>query len=62
MINHVFQGDHIDSLVDVDIPAAGRQVVSVRSSELRAMHQWPVGSVVALTLPHTGLSVFKPAA
>lgn len=61
VINHVFQGDHVDSYVDVDIPVAGRQVFSVRSLELQAISRWPVGSVVALRLPQTGLTVFKPA-
>ena len=59
VVNHIFQGDHIDSHVDVDIPA-GRQIVSVRSPGLQAMRQWPVGSVVALALPASGISVFKP--
>ena len=62
VVNHVFQGDHVDSYVDVDIPVAGRQVLSVRSAELQAISQWPVGSVVGLRLPQTGLTVFKPAA
>ena len=62
VVNHVFQGDHVDSYIDVDIPAAGRQVVSVRSPELQAMAQWPVGSVVALKFPQTGLTVFKHGA
>jgi putative spermidine/putrescine transport system ATP-binding protein len=61
VVNHVFQGDHVDSYVAVDIPAAGRQVLSVRSAELQAISDWPVGSVVALRLPQTGLTVFKPA-
>jgi putative spermidine/putrescine transport system ATP-binding protein len=62
VVNHVFQGDHVNSYVDVHIPAAGRQVLSVRSAELQAISRWPVGSVVALKLPQTGLTVFKPAA
>jgi putative spermidine/putrescine transport system ATP-binding protein len=62
VVNHVFQGDHVDSFVDVDIPVAGRQVVSVRSAGLQAMNRWPVGSVVALALPQDGMTVFKPAA
>jgi putative spermidine/putrescine transport system ATP-binding protein len=62
VVNHVFQGDHVDSYVAVDIPAAGRQVLSVRSAELNAISDWPVGSVVALRLPQTGLTIFKPAA
>lgn len=60
VVNHVFQGDHVDSYVDVDIPAAGRQVLSVRSAELQSMSLWPVGSVVGLKLPQAGLTVFKP--
>jgi putative spermidine/putrescine transport system ATP-binding protein len=62
VVNHVFQGDHVDFYVDVDLPATGRQVVSVRSAELQAMSKWPIGSVVALRLPQTGLTVFKPPA
>jgi len=62
VVNHVFQGDHVDSYVDVDIPVSGRQVFSVRSHELQAISEWPVGTVVSLKLPQTGLTVFKPAA
>ena len=58
--NHVFQGDHIDTYVDVEIPRTGRQVVSVRSPGTGAMQQWPIGAVVGLELPRQGVSVFKP--
>ncbi|MGB3070015.1 MAG: ABC transporter ATP-binding protein [Ottowia sp.] len=59
VINHVFQGDHIDTFVDVAIPPMTvRQVVTVRSAGPGALHQWPVGSVAGLALPNEGVSVF----
>lgn len=60
VVNHVFQGDHIDSFVDVEIPMTGRQVVNVRSAGLGAMQRWPIGSVVGLSLPQAEVSVFAP--
>ncbi len=60
VVNHVFQGDHIDSFVDVEIPMTGRQVVNVRSAGLGAMQRWPIGSVVGLSLPQAEVSVFPP--
>ena len=60
VVNHVFQGDHIDTYVDVDVPMTARQVVTVRSAGLAAMQQWPVGSVAGLALPDEGVSVFAP--
>ncbi|CAM4024161.1 Spermidine/putrescine import ATP-binding protein PotA [Bordetella tumbae] len=59
VVNHVFQGDHIDSYFDVDLPVAGRQRVMVRSAGLDAMHQWPIGAVAGLALPSDGISVFQ---
>ncbi|MES2185344.1 MAG: ABC transporter ATP-binding protein [Pseudomonadota bacterium] len=60
IVNHVFQGDHIDSFVDVEIPSTGRQVVTVRTAGLGAMQQWPIGAVAGLRLPQDGVSVFNP--
>ncbi|RZL58567.1 MAG: ABC transporter ATP-binding protein [Variovorax sp.] len=60
VINHVFQGDHIDTFIDIGLPMADRQVVTVRSAGLGAMQQWPVGSVTGLALPSDGVSVFRP--
>ncbi|MGC9562378.1 ABC transporter ATP-binding protein [Brachymonas sp. M4Q-1] len=60
VINHVFQGDHINTFVNVDIPMKDRQVVTVRSPGLGAMQQWPIGSVAGLALPDEGVSVFNP--
>ena len=60
VIHHVFQGDHVDTFVDVDIPMTARQVVTVRSGGLGAMQQWPVGSVAGLGFPDEGTSVFSP--
>ncbi|AZS81728.1 ABC transporter ATP-binding protein [Achromobacter spanius] len=59
VVNHVFQGDHIDSYIDVDIPVAGHQRVMVRSAGLDALQHWPVGSVTGLALPGQGISVFN---
>ncbi|MBD9663858.1 putative spermidine/putrescine transport system ATP-binding protein [Variovorax paradoxus] len=58
VIHHVFQGDHINTYVDVDVPRTARQVVTVRSAGLGAMQHWPVGSVVGLALLDEGISVF----
>ena len=60
VINHVFQGDHINTFVDVNLPMTARQVVTVRSPGLSAMQQWPVGAVAGLGLPEAGISVFNP--
>ncbi|WP_231731436.1 ABC transporter ATP-binding protein [Lampropedia cohaerens] len=62
VVNHVFQGDHINTYVDVDIPVEGRQRVMVRSPGLQAMQQWPVSAVVGLALPDDGISIFQPEA
>ncbi|VFR63796.1 Putrescine transport ATP-binding protein PotA (TC 3.A.1.11.1) [plant metagenome] len=61
VVNHVFQGDHIDSYIDVDIPVAGNQRVMVRTAGLSAPRQWPVGTVTGLALPGEGISVFNAA-
>jgi len=60
VVNHVFQGDHIDLFIDVESAATTRQVVTVRCAGLAALQQWPVGSVVGLGLPDDGISVFSP--
>ena len=59
VIHHVFQGDHINTYVDVDVPMTARQVVTVRSAGLAAMQHWPVGSVAGLALLDEGISVFS---
>ncbi|MDM0034270.1 ABC transporter ATP-binding protein [Variovorax sp. J22P271] len=59
VIHHVFQGDHINTYVDVDVPMTARQVVTVRSAGLGAMQHWPVGSVAGLALLDEGISVFN---
>lgn len=62
VVNHVFQGDHVDSYIDVDIPVAGRKRIMVRSRGLDAIQRWPVGTVTGLVLPDQGISVFKARA
>lgn len=58
--NHIFQGDHIITYVDVDIPMTEPLVLTVRSAGLQAMERWPVGTVVGLHFPSDGVSVFAP--
>lgn len=60
VIHHVFQGDHIDIFLDVDIPTMANQVVTVRSSGRGAMQRWPVGTVAGLAVPDESVSVFTP--
>jgi len=59
VVNHVFQGDHVDLYLDVHIPVAGRQHVMVRTFDLNCLHEWPVGAVAGLALPGHGVSVFN---
>ncbi|PLQ00288.1 ABC transporter ATP-binding protein [Cupriavidus pauculus] len=60
VIHHVYQGDHINTFVDVEIPTTARQIVTVRSAGLKAIQQWPIGSVAGLALPDEGVSIFSP--
>ena len=60
VVNHVFQGDHVDSYIKVDIPLDGRPLLSVRSSDLQTISRWPVGAVVGLKFPQSGMTVFQP--
>ncbi len=59
VVNHVFQGDHVDMYVDVHIPVTGHQRVLVRSAGLDCIRDWPVGAVAGLALPDHGVSVFN---
>ena len=60
VVNHVFQGDHIITYVDTDLPVAGRRVVKVRSAGLQASEQWPVGTVVGISFPGANASAYEP--
>jgi putative spermidine/putrescine transport system ATP-binding protein len=60
VVNHVFQGDHVDTFVDVDLPMTARQILTVRHPGTDAMQQWPVGSVAGLALSQESVSVFSP--
>ena len=57
--NHVFQGDHVISYVDLPLTMSERIVITVRSSGLEAMQQWPIGSVVGIQLPCDSVSLFR---
>ncbi|MGH8815731.1 MAG: ABC transporter ATP-binding protein, partial [Achromobacter pestifer] len=59
VVNHVFQGDHVDLYLEVLIPVEGRQHVMVRTFDLNCLHEWPVGAVAGLALPGHGVSVFN---
>ncbi|MFC4277407.1 ABC transporter ATP-binding protein [Achromobacter aloeverae] len=59
VVNHVFQGDHVDLYVDVHIPVAGKQRVMVRAAGLGCLRDWPVGAVAGLAFPDHGVSVFN---
>ena len=58
VVHHVFQGDHCDTYVNVDLPISGSQRMMVRSPGLEVMERWPVGTVTALALPLRDVSVF----
>ncbi len=61
IVNHVFQGDHVDTYVDVNVAAGGAQRVMVRSAGLDALDRFPVGTVTALGLPPRNVTVFAEA-
>src|SRR5665213_1070575 len=62
VVHHVFQGDHCDTYVNVDLSVSGSQRVMVRSPGLEVMARWPVGTVAALALAPHDMSVFPAAA
>lgn len=62
VVHHVFQGDHCDTYVNVDLPISGSQRMMVRSPGLEVMERWPIGTVTALALPLRDMSVFPAAA
>ncbi|SDV49407.1 ABC transporter ATP-binding protein [Chitinasiproducens palmae] len=61
VVNHVFQGDHVDSYVDVNVATHGSQRVMVRTAGLDAIERFPIGTVTALALPPRYLTVFPEA-
>lgn len=61
VINHVFQGDHVDTYVDVTGAIGASQRVMVRSAGLDAIEQFPVGAVTGLSLPPRNMTVFPEA-
>lgn len=61
VVNHVFQGDHVDTYVDANVAVGGSQRVMVRTAGLDAIERLPVGTVTALALPPRNLTVFPEA-
>lgn len=62
IVHHVFQGDHCDTYVNIDLPINGSQYMMVRSPGQDVMARWPVGTVTALALPLRDMNVFPPTA
>ncbi|TLX59030.1 ABC transporter ATP-binding protein [Stutzerimonas nosocomialis] len=56
VVNHVFQGDHVD--IHLDVPSLGRARLFVRQSGLDALTRWPVGAVAGLAFDNEGVCAF----
>jgi len=61
VVNHVFQGDHVDTYVDANIAVDGAQRIMVRTAGLESMERFPIGTVTALALPPRNMTVFPEA-
>ncbi len=61
VVNHVFQGDHVDTYVDVNAAVEGSQRVMVRTAGLDSIERFPIGTVTALALPPRNMTVFAEA-
>lgn len=59
VVNHVFQGDHVD--IHLDVPALGQARLFVRQSGLAALTDWPVGAVAGLAFDAEGSCAFASA-
>ncbi|MBA1272916.1 ABC transporter ATP-binding protein [Stutzerimonas azotifigens] len=56
VVNHVFQGDHVD--IHLDVPALGQTRLFVRQSGLDSLTRWPVGAVAGLAFDDEGVCAF----
>ncbi|GGK06582.1 ABC transporter ATP-binding protein [Pseudomonas matsuisoli] len=56
VVNHVFQGDHVD--IHLDVPSLGQTRVFVRQSGLEALTRWPIGAVAGLNFDDEGVCAF----
>lgn len=61
VVNHVFQGDHVDTYVDVNVAVDGSQRVMVRTAGLDSIDRFPIGTITALALPPRNMTVFPEA-
>ncbi|MGJ7568122.1 ABC transporter ATP-binding protein [Variovorax sp. GB1R11] len=59
VVQQIFQGDHVNTYVDV--PAAGARRLLVRAQGLEALQRWPVGAVAGIALPAQDVQAFAPA-
>jgi putative spermidine/putrescine transport system ATP-binding protein len=56
VVHHVFQGDHVDSYIDVASVSDKR--VLVRTAGLHVLDLWPVGTTVGLAMPASDVTAF----
>lgn len=56
VVNHVFQGDHVD--IHLDVPSLGNTRLFVRQSGLESLTRWPVGAVSGLAFDSEGVCAF----
>ncbi|RQM44178.1 ABC transporter ATP-binding protein [Paraburkholderia bannensis] len=61
VVNHVFQGDHVDTYIDANIVVDGAQRIMVRTAGLESIERFPIGTVTALALPPRNMTVFPKA-
>ena len=56
VVNHVFQGDHVD--VHLDVPSLDQARLFVRRSGVESLTRWPVGTVAGLAFEDDGICAF----
>lgn len=61
VVNHVSEGDYVDSYVDVNLAAGGTQRIMVRSTGVDAPGLFPIGAVTALGLTPRTMTIYPEA-
>lgn len=56
VVHHVFQGDHVDSYIDLASFTSKR--ILVRTAGLHVLDLWPVGTLVGLGMPVSDVTAF----
>jgi hypothetical protein len=57
VVDHVLQGEYVDTYVDVNFASGAGQRVIVRSKGADAVERFPIGSVTALALPSQDMTL-----